>query len=199
MTPALKELELRIESWRHLGIQQFSNGARKIGRAQHAGARAYLHSLMPPPCNRLVRGVELDLGRKLPSSLVAILEYSNGLYLFGWCLEILGVPTDLGRDPEGPPQPHSVAQYNSYSRPPNLAAEYFVCGGYGADGSHIVTDSAEAVFVCALDGSRLHHVGVDLCQFIVEEFDRLSLLFDRAGRLCTAEVATSRLELILPN
>lgn len=93
-----------------LGWRTLSNGVRLVGHIPHFAPEAYLHVLFPPLEDGQISLIEQQVGRKFHADLKAFYGRSNGLTLFAYSLDFVGLRTSYVRTGDEAWQPFSIVR-----------------------------------------------------------------------------------------
>jgi hypothetical protein len=172
-----------MEANGNLGVRVLPNGTRLIGHVPHVAPEAWLHLLFPPLSAAQVQNIERDIGNSLPNVFSAFLLKANGLSLFSGSLSIDGLRFSHERSGDAVWQPFSIITPNVTERPRSSKASFVFIGGYRCDGSLLYIDKATSnVFRCKSKSAKAINEWPSFGAMLVAETQRLSVLFDAAGR-----------------
>lgn len=120
----------------------------------------------------------------LPEHCGRFLAHENGMHVFGGALHLLGIRRETSRTgPLAGMEPFGLVECNRRERPPGLAPEWLIVGGWDFDGSHLSVHrgTGEAIRTVRRDATPRNR-WPSLFAAILMELDRLGLMFDSDGR-----------------
>lgn len=159
------------------------NGATMVLHTPHRAPEAYFHILYPPLSDAELANLEREMGRPLPPSLVRLYRVTNGVDMFGNSLSFYGKLRTMRRTPSHR-EPFDLTPPNRLERPRGVPPEHFKVAFVGTgSGSHLWCDP-DGVITQRPRGEWKTVLATwpSLEAAVRAEVDRLTLLFDRAGR-----------------
>lgn len=179
---------LEAQGWRQ---EKESNAACFYNFSPWIAPQAYLHIVFKPADRVTLREISRII--KLPQSWQDTLAVQNGAILYSDAISIYGVrsPTALlnRRDAFELP-PCSIVDENR-SWPVNPIERFVTIGGYSYDGTRAVLDRDNGSVLAILRKSeRVLCRWPDPDTWINEELTRLSILFDREGKILVSREQT---------
>lgn len=176
----LLKLYDKIKSFKNLGTDE-AKYAFLIGRAPHIAKFAYLHAIYKQIENREILVIEREVG-PIPKEYVNFLKVCNGLSIFNNSLALYGYRFNYLRDLQNIWQPFDLIELNKNERPYDSNKNFFFIGSYRADGSLVYINCINhKVIRCSHDSSEPLNVWTDLEEMVLEEIDRIKLLFNSKG------------------
>ena len=179
---------LEAQGWRQ---ERESSVACFYNFAPWIAPQAYLHVVFKP-ADRVTLG-EIGSSLKLPQSWQDTLAAQNGAILYSDAISIFGVrsPTALlNRGDVFEMPPYSIVDENR-NWPVKPIERFVVIGGYGYDGTRAVLDrDSGSVLAIPRKSEKALCRWPDPDAWIKEELNRLSLLFDREGKILVSREQT---------
>lgn len=182
----------KLEVWAKLGEKKYPDGSRSIGHVPHRGKESYLHHVYPGLSTTEMTEVEAQINTSIPLALRSFYLCLNGINLFNDALYFYGLRRHFSRNISDAPQPYSIVTPNRHERPRSLPDAWVVIGGYGFDGTSIVSNPEGALF--HIDGTnedRPLRIHIDVFQFIRNEIDRISALYTEIGDVTVSRALTA--------
>ncbi len=179
----MEAIQSVLERARPFGVQMLPDGTELIGRAPHIAAEAWLHILFAPLHQAELEELNKRVGRPVPQVLLELLLQTNGLSLFSDALAIFGLRRDFRRTADAAWQPFDIRTANVQERPSDAPEPAVFFGSYKSDGSLVYMDpDGDQVHRCSRDSARPLNTWKSLDEMLSSEVERLTGLFDSAGR-----------------
>lgn len=182
MTERLLKAFETLRSAESFGKEVLDNGTLLLGDMSEVVGLAWFHHIFPPISTKGLGYLQKQIG-PLHKDLRASLEIHNGMVLFAGKLALYGHQASIDRGKKASDQPFDIVGPYLYERPRNTPAGIGVIGGYSADGSCLMIDSASGV---VYRSPRKNWVVISQWpnweEMFCSEVERLSQLFDSRGR-----------------
>ncbi len=181
----------RMERFSGLGVDKTENGTILYGSVPFIGEKAYLHTIYSPLTSEEVDTLEKQIGMKLPGQLDDFYRECNGLHYFIDTLTFYGLRSRPGRGADAFYQPYDLRTPNIEERIRGAGDEIIFFAWYDWDGSFVYTKTNDSrIFFCKNDSVTPLKEWSSLRDFLVEETERISSLFDANGRLIDESAST---------
>ena len=181
----------RFHEWDHLGTKSADDGSRLVAHTPRDFPEAYLHAFFAPVSEDRWKAC----GLVLPPPLRQLYRECNGLSLFANSLALDGIRAHYKRDSSAQFQPFDLATHHEeylLNHPKGLPEGAIFFGSYVREGSPIfMTPNDPQVHRVLRRSSRVVNSWPDLATFLATEYDRLDLLFSRAGYLIDPKTPTT--------
>jgi len=167
-----------------LGEKIENNGVTLLGRANHVGSDAWLHTLFPPLDSSDVNLLEEEIGRTFPESFREFLELTNGLNVFSDSLAIFGRRTSYDRN-AGEREPYDIVSMNRYDRPTRLRDDVLLIGSYSYGKGFLlyIDPRSERIYRCHRSDGEPIKKWENFGEMLLAEVNRFDQLFDERGVL----------------
>ncbi|WP_175010926.1 ankyrin repeat domain-containing protein [Burkholderia lata] len=173
------------------GERHTRNGAVSYGKCPHVGKDAYLHTLYRPLASEEIAVLEERIARRLPQQLVDFYGECNGFHYFVDTLIVYGLRAVEGRGEDAFHQPYDMKTPNVDERIHDAEDDVVFFGWYDWDGSLVYMKGDDSrVFICKRESVSPIGEWRSLKDFLSQESERISGLFDSDGMLIDATAST---------
>ena len=189
---SLQDVLQTLRDSRVPGRRTLPNGTELIGRVPHVAPQAWFHKIYGPLSEEGTAKIERILKKTLPTILKRFFTLANGLNMYSDELAIYGLRSDYSRTGDAAIQPYHIQDRDVLERPRDAAPALIFIGGYSADGSLVYIDcGTQRVFRCTRESSKPLNEWPHFVDFLTQEVERLSGLFDADGRAVNPSAPTT--------
>ncbi|NIE63551.1 SMI1/KNR4 family protein [Burkholderia sp. Ax-1719] len=176
-------LRSKMEQFSELGVESVNDGVALYGKAPFVGPKAFLHTIYPPLSSEGIVVLESEIGVRLPGQLVDFYRECNGLHYFVDTLTFYGLRSKAGRNSAAFYQPYDLKTPNVEERIRGAQDEIIFFAWYDWDGSFVYTKTSDSkIYFCRNDSTTPLKEWPSLRDFIADESERISKLFDEKGQ-----------------
>ena len=185
MPPYLEKLHELVERWSPLGVQEFEDGTRLIGRLPKKGSGAFLHRLFGPLSTDLIDSIEDSVGQSIPDKLREFFRYHNGCILFDQSIYVFGLRRSYDRsDFEAMAcNPFDIVVPALVTLPKSPSGKGIAICNYEDGSSVLIEPDGEVVRLLDDPSGRVVSKWSNFGDWLVSEYQRIERFYDEAGQL----------------